>query len=71
MIPAKNLLLAGGLGCLISLPLAAQQAPAGEDWTVPRTANGKPDLQGVWTNKTLTPLTRAREFAEQKTITAE
>lgn len=24
-----------------------------QDADIPRTANGRPDLQGVWTNKTL------------------
>ena len=27
-------------------------------WTMPRTADGKPDLQGIWTNATLTQLER-------------
>jgi hypothetical protein len=35
-------------------------APAGlaKPWTMPRTADGKPDLQGIWTNATLTPFER-------------
>jgi len=39
----------------------AAQAPAGiaKPWTMPRTPDGKPDLQGNWTNATLTPLERA------------
>lgn len=40
-------------------PLAAQeQKRAAADWTVPRTPAGKPDLQGNWTNATLTPIQR-------------
>lgn len=35
-----------------------------QDWETPRTASGKPDLQGVWTNKTLTPLSRPKELGE-------
>jgi hypothetical protein len=30
-------------------------------WTLPRTVDGKPDLQGTWTNATLTPLERAAD----------
>ncbi len=39
----------------------AAQAPAGvaKPWTMPRTPDGKPDLQGSWSNATLTPLERA------------
>ncbi len=34
-------------------------------WVVPRTADGHPDLQGLWLNDTLTPLERPRQFAGQ------
>jgi len=36
------------------------QAPAGatKSWTMPRTPDGKPDLQGNWSNASLTPLER-------------
>jgi hypothetical protein len=61
----KNLCL---LAIAAAFPILSVSA---QEWEMPRTANGKPDLQGVWTNKTLTPLTRPREFAEQMTITAE
>ena len=39
---------------------AAAQAPASdaEKWEVPRTPDGHPDLQGNWTNVTLTPFER-------------
>ena len=42
---------------------AAAQAPASdaEKWEVPRTPDGHPDLQGNWTNMTLTPFERARD----------
>ncbi len=40
-------------------PAAAQaSAPDGEQWVVPRTPEGHPDLQGNWTNSTLTPFER-------------
>ena len=34
----------------------SMETPSG--WKVPRTSNGVPDLQGVWTNATVTPLQR-------------
>jgi hypothetical protein len=41
-------------------PAAAKPAPAAakKAWVVPRTPDGKPDLQGNWTNETQTPLER-------------
>src|SRR5688572_25146959 len=36
-------------------PATAKPAPK---WVMPRTADGKPDLQGNWTNETQTPLER-------------
>jgi hypothetical protein len=48
----------GALGIALA-PLGAQ-APQGQKkpWVVPRTSDGKPDLQGNWTNETQTPLER-------------
>ncbi len=37
---------------------AAQARASAAEWEVPRTPDGHPDLQGNWTNQTLTPLER-------------
>ena len=46
-----------------ALPLSAQKA-----WTPPRTPDGKPDLQGIWNNATLTPLERPAQYAGKATL---
>lgn len=38
---------------------------------IPRTAEGRPDFQGLWTNETETPVERPAQFAERQTMTAE
>ena len=39
--------------------------------TPPRTAWGDPDLQGIWTSSTLTPLERPSELVGRETLTEE
>ena len=40
-------------------------------WKVPRTPDGQPDLQGVWSFATLTPLERPAEFATKEVLTEQ
>jgi hypothetical protein len=51
---------------LFALALAAQ-TPSKQP--IPRTADGHPDLQGVWTNATLTPMERPASFAGKLNLT--
>jgi hypothetical protein len=38
---------------------------------IPRSADGKPDMQGYWTNQTFTPLERPAQFKDKAFFTAE
>jgi len=40
-------------------------------WTMPRTPDGRPDLQGFWTNATITPLERPKELGAKEFFTAD
>ncbi len=48
--------------------LLAVAAPLFGQRTLPRTPDGHPDLQGVWTNATITPVERPPEFAGKATL---
>jgi hypothetical protein len=48
---------------------AAKTAAAGKTWIPPRTPDGQPDLQGVWTNNTVTPLQRPNNLAGKEFYT--
>jgi hypothetical protein len=62
-------------GLLAVVPVAGQPAakakPAAKSRTLPRTIHGQPDLQGVWTNMTLTPLERPAALAAKQFFTEE
>ena len=58
------------LALLWPAAIAHAQAPqVGAKWTVARTPDGQPDLQGTWTNATITPLERPRAFGDKAFLT--
>jgi hypothetical protein len=58
---------AGTVACLA--PRAEQTTSASKARTAPRTAWGDPDLRGVWTGSSITPLERPEQFAGREFLT--
>jgi len=64
-------IIPASLCCILAAasPLAAQSTTAkSANSAIPRTRDGHPDLQGIWTNATLTPMERPAVFAGKLTV---
>jgi len=59
----RSVAIVGPLAVLLSAALS------GQTWRPPRAADGHPDLQGIWTNATITPLERPAALAGKATLT--
>ena len=51
--------------------ITAASLPAAKNWTGPHTPDGQPDLQGLWTNATITPLERPKELTGKEKFTEQ
>ena len=70
--PSVSTSLAVLLAAALLVPAAATgQDDASDAWQAPRTPNGRPDLQGVWDFRSLTPLERPEALADQDVFSAE
>ena len=54
------------VSALTALAFAAEAQPA---YKAPRNNFGQPDLQGVWTNATITPVTRPAKYGDRAVLT--
>ena len=68
MLKTMLSLITIALGAALLVPLAGAEDPA---WELPRTPWGDPDLQGVWTNETITPFERPADHAGKEVLSDE
>ncbi len=68
LIPVARVRLAGQSSADAA---KSKPAPSSKTWTVPRTRDGQPDLQGVWANNNATPLERPKALADRPFLTDE
>ena len=59
------------IALVVLVPVASAGQGTTSGWTQPQTAWGDPDLQGTYTNKTITPLQRPEELAGREFLTEE
>lgn len=59
------------LAISLLLGFGGLSAVADEQWSMPRTIDGQPDLQGVWANNTVTPVERPEQFGDREFLTDE
>jgi hypothetical protein len=52
-------------------PQEPKSTPTGKAWIPPRTPDGQPDLQGIWSNATLTPLERPKSLGTKEFYTEQ
>jgi hypothetical protein len=74
MVRVTAAVVAVGLAAAATLaaqggPASAGKAAAPRRQTMPRTSWGQPDLQGVWSSATVTPLERPKELAGKEMLT--
>jgi hypothetical protein len=73
----QSILAAAGALTLIGMTVGSEsgsvsaqaRSSAARTWVLPRTPDGRPSLEGIWTNATVTPLERPAEFAGKEFLT--
>lgn len=54
--------------CLLAFVVSTTEAA---EYRAPRTSHGQPDLQGIWTNSTLTPVERPSNLGDKLVLTEQ
>src|SRR5258708_16775351 len=67
----KRMLVVVGVIVAAVFPRAQSPKTAAGSWAVPRMLDGHPDLQGIWTEHTFTPLVRPARYAGQEFLTEQ
>ena len=61
--------IAASVAFVAALAAGLSGQTANTSWSVPRTPDGRPDMQGVWANNGATPLERPKQFGDRATMT--
>jgi len=67
--PMKSML--AGIVCVTALVVWAPAVEGQKPAPIPRLTDGKPDMQGYWTNQTFTPLERPAQWKDKVMLTVE
>ncbi len=62
ILPSMSGMIAVAAMVLAVTTVAGQEARPADSWEAPRTPEGHPDLQGLWTNDGITPFERGSRF---------
>jgi len=59
------------LAAVCTVSMTAIAAEPTKSYRAPRTLDGQPDLQGVWSNATISPIERQANFGDRRTMTEQ